>query len=150
MKDKAEKLARLGDITATREREAAQRFARCLHKHTQIVRQIDELNVYRQEYGARLDTLGSSGLPAAEANRLVIFISNIDQLISTMSAQARELHEDVQKSEREWRTLKGKVQGFEQLAAERRRRASQQTQQRQAHQLEDAWLAGRGRIRRSD
>ena len=58
-----------------------------------------------------------------------------------MAAQEKHLKHELQISEQAWRALKGKVKGFEKLAAKRRHKARQQNEQRKNNQLDDAWLA---------
>ena len=140
-KDNAAQLSRLGDIATIEEQEAAQAFAGCLQKHAQHCRQIEELKRYRQDYAKRLSGERGMALSAGEAHQLARFIANLDTLLGTMAAQEKHLKHELQISEQAWRTLKGKVKGFEKLAAKRRHKARQQNEQRKNNQLDDAWLA---------
>ena len=140
-KSDAQKISRLGDVAAIREREAAQEFAACLTKYNQHMRQIGELKHYRQDYARRLAGDGNPAISAHEAQRLAGFIANIDKLISNMNEQAEILNSAVRESRQAWQIVKSKMKSFEKLAAARAAKSDQQQNQRLASQLEDAWLA---------
>ena len=140
-KNNANSLARIAEVVALQEREAAIQFAGFLGKYNAHHQKIEELTRYRDEYSRQLGDKTDARMSASDAQVLAAFIAKLNALIETMSSQGDELKEQAEESKLRWHEIKSKAEGFSGLAEKRRQEHSQLKGNRRSLLLEDAWLA---------
>lgn len=137
----AKKIVRLASLADMQRRDAAQTLAQAIHQQSAHRRQIEELAGYRQGYAAPLVGGADSSLNSSNAQQIVAFVSNLDNLVKTMEGQQRELLAAVQVAEQAWIASKQKAKSFEELAHKRTSLEQQTRDSREERNLDDSWLA---------
>ena len=131
-------IRRIGEVAALQEKQAATKFAECAGRSDKHNHQLSELSQYREEYARRL---GTQPMYAAEAQRISVFIANLDNLIKTMKIQRQELSEELEALKVQWLAAKTKSDGLQKLADNRQYEIERTQNNRKGIVIEDTWLA---------
>ncbi|MEM7467032.1 MAG: flagellar export protein FliJ [Pseudomonadota bacterium] len=137
-KNSGKKLHKLAKLAVAEERKAAAAFAADLNQQLKHDRQLQELQRYREEYNAPLQSTTSVAMTADQAQRIVSFVTSLDQIINSVQTQAQETYQITQQSKERWHAAKGKVQGYESVIARGEMTARRIQSNREQLALEDA------------
>lgn len=134
----AKKISRIAGLADVQQRDLAQSLSSAIVKRDNHVKQIDELKRYRLDYAT---PLSHGELNSANAQQIVAFISNLNNLIQTLEAQTLELTSEVRDAEAAWIESQYQAKSYNKLARERFLAEQQLLDSREERLLDDAWLA---------
>jgi flagellar FliJ protein len=102
----------------------------------ELLKQIEMLNSYRNDYCDKLHEEMSKGLPSSLLSDYQVFLGSLDATISTANEQLRQLDKRINHKKENWKDKQRRLVSFDTLS-ERRKAKEMDIEQRQERKQSD-------------
>lgn len=99
---RSKRLEPIVEMAESRENDARQRLGECQQQKRALEEKIEALKRYRNDYGFRLELIGSNGLNAKQYNDYRTFLAKIDRAIQEQESVLDNVEKDLRNHERDW------------------------------------------------